>query len=63
MITKIAIVKYLNRILAEHFIQKAIYIYHMKIEDVLSRIAQSSLRIPHNASCGCNNINFFLTLP
>ena len=32
-------------------------------EDVLSRIPQSSLRIPHNTGCGCNNSIFFLTLP
>ena len=32
-------------------------------EDVLSRIPQSSLRIPHNTGCGCNNRIFFLTLP
>ena len=27
----------------------------ISLEDVLSRIAQSSLRIPHNTGCGCNN--------
>ena len=32
-------------------------------EDVLSRIAQSSLRNPFNTDCGCNNSIFFLTLP
>ena len=32
-------------------------------EDVLSRIPQSSLRIPRNTGCGCNNSIFFLTLP
>ena len=32
-------------------------------KDVLSRIAQSSLRTQHNTGCGCNNTIFFLTLP
>ena len=31
-------------------------------EDVLSRIPQSSLRIPHNTGCGCNNILILLNL-
>ena len=28
-------------------------------EGVLSRIAQKSLRIQHNTSCGCNNLPLF----
>ena len=34
----------------------------ISLKDVLSRIAHSSLRTPHNTGCGCNNAIFFLIL-
>ena len=39
------------------------YLSAISHKDVLSRIAHSSLRTPHNTGCGCNNAIFFLTLP
>ena len=39
------------------------FLYAISHKDVLSRIAQSSLRTSHNTGCGCNNAIFFLTLP
>ena len=32
-------------------------------KDVLSRIQQSSLRIPHNTGCGCNNTVIYIFVP
>ena len=38
--------------------QQCQYILAISHEDVLSRVPQSSLRIPHDTGCGCKNTIF-----
>ena len=39
------------------------FLFAISRKDLLSRIAQSSLKTPHNTGCGCNSAIFFLLCP